>query len=88
MKMKRPGRPPIAVGRFGAWLLSNMAMRNMTYDELAKKAHLSHGNVVCKHVRHHAKPSFQTVVTYCWCFGIESIDTVNIVWKLLEEDWA
>lgn len=88
MKTKRTGRSPIAVGRFGAWLLSNMAMRGMTYNELAKKAHLSNENMVCKHVRHHVKPSFQTVVTYCWCFDITSVDTVNIVWNLLEEDWA
>lgn len=85
MRECRPGRTPAAIGRFGAWILANTALRQWTYEDLAQKMH-GNWNTVCTHVRHLKKPDFRTVVTYCYAFGMK--DDPNDIWRLVEEDWA
>ena len=83
--MKRKGATPIAIGKFGAWLLANMALKDWTYPQCAQAAHCDVVSV-CKHVRHKTRPDFRTVVTYCWAFDMK--DDPRQIWKLVEEDWG
>lgn len=83
--MKRRGNTPSAIGEFGAWLLANISLQDWTYGDCAKAIRLERFTI-CKHVRHLSKPEFQTVVAYCWVFGLK--DDPRTVWKLVERDWG
>ncbi len=85
MQTKKVGRNPIAIGSFGAWILANLAINEWVYEDLSKRAHI-HKNVICKHVRHVWKPSFQTVTAYCYAFGMR--DDPQLIWRIVQKDWA
>lgn len=72
-------------GEFGWWLAERLDEYGLSMRTMAADMHLSR-RVIRHHLAKERKPSFQTIVTYCWYF--DEGDDPDEIWEMVENDWV
>lgn len=84
MSIKRTGPAPYGEGTFGLWLEARLYESDMLVKDVAKALNIRPTSV-SNHLHGRTKPTFATVVAYCWFFNK---DNPLQVWRFVERDWG
>lgn len=70
-------------GKFGRWLYKNLRETDCSINELAEALRMA-PKTIYRHLNGKMKPSFTSVVAYCWYF--ENDDYPEDIWDMVKED--